>query len=97
MLAKVPQGQCPCPITIYVTLPRERVHNVRRYRIAIVGGGYHGLLVSDRTKVPGLVSLYDLEPTVKALDRGETPPLTSRPDGNAQETLSGSKAADRGA
>jgi len=87
VLAKVPTGRCPCPITIYVTLPRERVHNVRRYRIAIVGGGYHGLLISDRTKVPGLVSLYDLEPTVKALDRGERPPLTSRPDGNVQETL----------
>jgi hypothetical protein len=87
VLAKVPPGRCPCPITIYVTLPRERVHNVRRYRIAIVGGGYHGLLVSDRTKVPGLVSLYDLEPTVKALDRGEKPPLTSRPDANVQETL----------
>ena len=56
----------------------------------IVGGGYHGLLLSDRTKVPGLVSLYDLEPTVKALDRGEKPPLTSRPDGNVQDTLSGS-------
>ena len=87
VLAKVPKGQCPCPVTIYVTLPRERVHNVRRYRIAIVGGGYHGLLVSDRTKVPGLVSLYDLEPTVKALDRGERPPLTSRPAANVQETL----------
>ena len=70
MLAKVPTAQCPCPITIYLTLPRERIHNVRRYRIAIVGGAYHGLLLSDRTKVPGLVSLYDLEPTVKALDRG---------------------------
>jgi hypothetical protein len=87
VLAKVPKGQCPCPITIYVTLPRERVHNVRRYRVAIVGGGYHGLLLSDRTKVPGLVSLYDLEPTVKALDRGEQPPLTSRPDTNVQDTL----------
>ena len=87
VLAKVPKGRCPCPITIYLTLPRERVHNVRRYRIAIVGGGYHGLLVSDRTKVPGLVSIYDLEPTVKALDRGEKPPLTSRPDANPEVTL----------
>jgi hypothetical protein len=87
ILANVPRGQCPCPIKIYVTLPRERVHNVRRYRIAIVGAGYRGLLLSDRTKVPGLVSLYDLEPTVKALDRGETPPLTSRPDANPMVTL----------
>jgi hypothetical protein len=87
VLAKVPQGRCPCPITIFLSLPNERVHNVRRFRISIVGGGYHGILLSDRTKIPGLVSLYDIEPTVKALDRGETPPLTSRPDSNVEETL----------
>jgi hypothetical protein len=87
VLAKVPKDTCPCPITIYLTLPRERIHNVQRYRIAIVGDGYHGLLVSDRTKVPGLVSIYDLEPTVKALDREENPPLTSRRDPNPQKTL----------
>ena len=87
VLAKVPKGACPCPVTIYVTLPREPVHNVRRYRIAIVGDGYHGLLVSSRTKVPGLVSLYDLEPAAKALNRGEKPPLSARPDSNPQETL----------
>ena len=87
VLAKVPQGQCPCPVTIFLSLPRERIHNVRRFRISILGGGYHGILLSDRTKVPGLVSLYDIEPTVKALDRGEKPPLTSRPDSNVQETL----------
>ena len=87
ILDKVPRGKCPCPVTIYVTLPGERVHNVRRFRIAIVGGGYDGLLLSNRTKIPGLVSLYDIEPTVKALDRGETPPLTSRPDSNVEQTL----------
>ena len=87
VLAKVPKGQCPCPITIFLSLPQGRVHNVRRYRISIVGGGYDGILVSDRTKVPGLVSIYDIEPTVKALDRGEKPPLTSRPDANPEVTL----------
>ena len=87
VLAKVPQGRCPCPIKIYVTLPSERVHNVRRFRISIVGGGYAGLLVSDRTKIPGLVSLYDIASTVKALDRGERPPVTSQPDANVERTL----------
>ena len=87
VLAKVPRGGCPCPITIFVTLPTERVHNVRRFRIAIVGGGYRGLLRSDRTRVPGLVSIYDLEPTVQALDRGEKPPVGSRPDANPERTL----------
>jgi hypothetical protein len=87
VLAKVPKGQCPCPITTFLSLPQGRVHNVRRYRISIVGGGYDGILVSDRTKVPGLVSIYDIEPTVNALDRGEKPTLTSRPDANPEVTL----------
>jgi hypothetical protein len=87
VLARVPKGRCPCPITIFLSLPNERIHNVRRFRIAITGGGYHGLLVSDRTKIPGLVSLYDIEPTVKALDRGEKPPVTSRPDADPEATL----------
>jgi hypothetical protein len=87
VLARVPNGRCPCPITIFLSLPNERIHNVRRFRIAITGGGYHGLLLSDRTKIPGLVSLYDIEPTVAALDRGEKPPLTSRPDADPEATL----------
>ena len=54
VLAKVPtRRSVRARSRSIVTLPRERVHNVRRYRIAIVGGGYHGLLLSDRTKVPG--------------------------------------------
>jgi hypothetical protein len=89
VLAKVPSARCPCSITIYLTLPREREHNVRRFRIAIAGGGYRGLLHSDRTRIPGLVSIYDIEPTVEALDEGETPPITSRdhpdPEGKLRE------------
>ena len=89
VLAKVPEASCPCPITIYLTLPRGEEHNVNRYRIAIAGGGYSGLLVSDRTRIPGLASIYDIEPTVKALDDGEEPPLTSRavadPEGKLRE------------
>ena len=87
VLAKVPKARCPCPITIYLTLPREPQHNVRRFRIAIVGDGYRGLLVSDRTRVPGLVSLYDIAPTVRALERGETPPVTSRAASDPEATL----------
>jgi hypothetical protein len=88
VLAKVPAARCPCPITIYVTLPQEREHNVHRYRIAIAGDGYRGLLRSDRTRIPGLVSIYDIEPTVEALDEGETPPVTSSDDPDPQGKLS---------
>ena len=84
---KVPAASCPCPITIYLTLPRGEEHNVRRYRIAIAGGGYRGLLVSDRTRIPGLVSIYDIEPTVKALDDGDEPPLTSRDEPDPEAKL----------
>ena len=87
MLAKAPVARCPCPITVFLTLPQKKEHNVRRYRIAIAGGGYNGLLVSDRTRIPGLVSIYDIEPTVEALDRGETPPVTSRDDPDPERTL----------
>ncbi len=86
-LADVPTARCPCPITIHLTLPSGEEHNVRRYRIAIAGGGYHGLLTSDRTKIPGLVSIYDIEPTVEALDDGERPPLTSRDEPEPGATL----------
>ncbi len=48
--------------------------NDRRYPIAIAGPGYDGLLVSDRTRVPGLVSIYDIKPTVEALEEGREPP-----------------------
>jgi hypothetical protein len=87
VLSKVPQEHCPCPVTIYVTLPGAEEHNVRRFRIGIVGVGYDGLLHSDRTRVPGLVSLYDIEPTVKALERGDEPPITSRADDDPEQTL----------
>lgn len=61
-------------ITIYVTLPPPgRTHNTRRYPLAIVGGGYHGVLDSDSTRIPGLVSIADVAPTAVALARGKTP------------------------
>jgi hypothetical protein len=88
VLAEVPAARCSsCPITVYLTLPVDEEHNVRRYRIAIAGGGYRGLLVSDRTRIPGLVSIYDIEPTVEALDGGDEPPLRSRDEPDAEAEL----------
>jgi hypothetical protein len=37
--------------------------NTRRYPIAVIGLGLHGLLESDQTRIPGLVSLVDVAPT----------------------------------
>jgi hypothetical protein len=37
--------------------------NDRRYPIAVLGGGYRGLLTSESTRLPGLVSIDDVAPT----------------------------------
>src|SRR5262249_23922673 len=37
--------------------------NDRRYPIAVIGHGYHGLLTSSLTRVPGLVSIADVART----------------------------------
>jgi len=87
VLSQIPITSGTGSIVIYLTLPGAPEHNVRRFRVAILGGGYHGLLVSNRTRVPGLISLYDIAPTVSALERGKKPPITSRPDANPEETL----------
>src|SRR4051794_13677706 len=72
-------GGPPAPVTIYVALPPPgEHHNLDRYPIAIVGGGYHGLLLSSATRVPGLVAIADVAPSARALERGDEPVLTSR-------------------
>ncbi len=77
-------GGPPAPVTIYVALPPPgEHHNLDRYPIAVVGGGYHGLLLSSATRIPGLVSIADVAPSVRALERGEHPILTSRAAGDA--------------
>jgi hypothetical protein len=80
-------------VTVYVVLPREeRRPNDRRYPIAIVGGGYEGILTSTSTRLPGLVSIADVAPTVRALEAGRAPILSSRPAADAQAEL---QALDR--
>jgi hypothetical protein len=54
---------------IFVALPRGGDQpNDRRYPVAIVGRGYEGLLVSDSTRIPGLVSVADIADTALARD-----------------------------
>ena len=56
---------------IYVGLPEGGTQpNDRRYPILVVGPGYEGLLTSDSTRIPGLVSVVDIAPT--ALDRDDS-------------------------
>jgi hypothetical protein len=91
-LDRLPHAACaerrPCPVEIFVELPPVReTHNVERYSIAIVGGGYRGLLVSENTRVPGLIAPSDVVRTVQALERGDQPPVRSRRDADAAGTL----------
>jgi hypothetical protein len=54
-----------CRMCIVLQLPPvggTRPNN-RLYRVAVVGQGYHGLLVSPTTHIPGLLSIVDIAPT----------------------------------
>jgi hypothetical protein len=78
----------PCPIEIFVSLPPRGVqHNVRRYSIAIVGGGYRGLLVSEATRIDGLVFIGDIPRTVRALEDHRDPVIDSRREDDPERTL----------
>ena len=75
-------------MTVYVALPPPGEHgNTHRYPIAIVGGGYHGILTSRSTRIRGLVSIADIAPTARALADGTTPRIRSSPDTRAAAHL----------
>ena len=71
-----------CRRCIVVQLPpRGRpVPNHRLYRIGVIGLGFHGLLTSPTTRIPGLVSIVDVAPTALRPVRGG---MSSTPDSAA--------------
>ncbi|HZT84630.1 MAG TPA: hypothetical protein VE984_04315 [Gaiellaceae bacterium] len=62
------------------------VANNRLYRIAVIGQGFHGLLTSPTTHIPGLVSIVDIAPT--ALGGHQATKLSWTPSANAIGLLS---------
>src|SRR5262252_3641830 len=72
-----------CNNCIVVQLPPRGAPtaNNRLYRIAVIGGGFHGLLTSPTTHIPGLVSIVDIAPT--ALPGHPSTALTWTPSKNA--------------
>jgi hypothetical protein len=54
-----------CSTCIVLQLPPRGAPaaNDRLYRIAVLGHGFHGLLTSPTTRIPGLVSIVDVAPT----------------------------------
>jgi hypothetical protein len=57
--------------------------NDMRYVVVVSGAGYHGILTSDSTRIPGLVSITDIAPTAL----GEKGKLGSQADSNPAQTL----------
>jgi hypothetical protein len=57
--------------------------NDRLYPVAVLGAGYHGLLTSPSTRLPGVVSIADIAPTAL----GEPGGLSWKPEPNAAARL----------
>ena len=77
-----------CPIEVFVSVPPLGAQrNTRRYDVTIRGDGWRGLLESERTRIPGLLAIEDIGETVRALERGEEPPIKARPTATAAAQL----------
>ncbi len=66
--------------------PGPPIKNDHLYRIAVIGRGFHGLLTSKTTRIPGLVSVVDVVPTV--LGHANTS-LSSTPSDHPLAALAG--------
>jgi hypothetical protein len=67
---------------IYIGLPAGgRQPNDRRYPILVVGPGHEGLLTSESTRIPGLVSVADVAPTALGREDGLGSQTASDPIG----------------
>jgi hypothetical protein len=74
----------PEPPYILVALPKGGTQpNDRRYPVVVVAPGYRGILLSDSTRIPGLVSIADIAPTAL----GEDGALGSTADAHPAATL----------
>jgi hypothetical protein len=74
----------PEPPYILVVLPKAGEQpNDRRYPVLVNAPGYSGVLTSDSTRIPGLVSIADIAPTAL----GQEGALGSQPDSNPAATL----------
>jgi hypothetical protein len=65
------------PVIVVGLPPATSAPNDRRYPIAVIAPGYSGVLQSDLTRVPGLVSIADVARTALQTQHA----LSSKPDG----------------
>jgi cytochrome c551/c552 len=83
----VAPADAPRPV-VYVQLPPPgEHHNTKRYRVAFVGGNYHGILTSASTRIRGLVSVADIAPSLVDLRAGRTPTIRSQSDSDPADDL----------
>jgi Cytochrome c len=78
-------------VTFYVSLPPPgTTANHRRYAVAVVGCGMHGLLKSSSTRIDGLISIADIAPSVERLRTHpcDFSPLGARAADDAPKQLS---------
>jgi len=75
-----------CRMCIVLQLPARGAlrPNDRLYRIAVIGGGFHGLLSSPTTHIPGLVSIVDVAPTALTGHQATTLSWTPSKEGVAR-------------
>ena len=74
-----------CCYVVLVLPPKGRPQaNDLRYPIVVVGRGFHGLLTSRTTRIPGLVSIVDVAPTALGRERGT---LGSEPNADPAAAL----------
>ncbi len=91
-LGPLPQQACRaigrCDFEFFLSVPPLGAQpNDKRYQATILGTGYRGILVSESTRIPGLVSIADVRETVEALDEGRDPPIRSRASDHPLEEL----------
>jgi hypothetical protein len=91
-LGRLPQTACgeigQCPWELFVSVPPLGAQpNDERFQVTILGDDAHGILVSDGTRIPGLVSISDIRETVEALEEGREPPVEWRESERPQEEL----------
>jgi hypothetical protein len=83
LISVATSASLPTAPAIVLALPEGGEQpNDRRYPIAVIGAGFEGLLVSDSTRIPGLVSIADIASTALGREDG----LTWR-EGDAAERL----------
>src|SRR6185295_16256013 len=91
-LGRLPQMSCGaigrCPFELFVSVPPLGAQtNDRRYQVTILGGGAHGILSSDSTRIPGLIAISDIPKSVDALEEGRDPPLKWQESDDPEEQL----------